>query len=248
MRINKNSNITKALSVFKIGKVDNNLSKDNSDSDYVKINYLMDELTESQYITRNYQIGITYVQIAKSTLSEVKKTILEMKEIFDKCKNENNTSFGRESLNFKFEELCKKFNKESNKLTVDIRENLFYNSKNELVFKVFDSKSLENCILIPKLDPNKLNLVNINIKNEINANEAYEKITQALDYITSSEKAIKDSEEKLLKVNLTDIMSANLMALSSNENKESIQKLLELTRKGLLKENNTYLKDLNKDK
>ena len=189
----------------------------------------MDELTESQYITRNYQIGITYVQIAKSTLSEVKKTILDMKEIFDKCKNEDNTSFGRE-------------------LTIDIRENLFYNSNNELVFKVFDSKSLENCILIPKLDANKLNLRNINIKNEINANEAYNKMNQALDYILLSEKAIKDSEEKLLRVNLTDIMSANLMALSSNENKESIEKLLELTRRGLLKEGNTYLKEINKDK
>ena len=199
-------------------------------------------------ITRNYQIGITYVQIAKSTLSEVKKTILDMKEIFDKCKNEDNTSFGRESLNFKFEELCQKFNKESNKLTIDIRENLFYNSNNELVFKVFDSKSLENCILIPKLDANKLNLRNINIKNEINANEAYNKMNQALDYILLSEKAIKDSEEKLLRVNLTDIMSANLMALSSNENKESIEKLLELTRRGLLKEGNTYLKEINKDK
>ena len=171
-----------------------------------------------------------------------------MKEIFDKCKNEDNTSFGRESLNFKFEELCQKFNKESNKLTIDIRENLFYNSNNELVFKVFDSKSLENCILIPKLDANKLNLRNINIKNEINANEAYNKMNQALDYILLSEKAIKDSEEKLLRVNLTDIMSANLMALSSNENKESIEKLLELTRRGLLKEGNTYLKEINKDK
>lgn len=248
MRINKNSNITKALSIFKIGKVNNNLSKNNSNSDNIQINYLMDELTESQYITRNYQIGITYVQIAKSTLSEVKKTILDMKEIFDKCKNEDNTSFGRESLNFKFEELCQKFNKESNKLTIDIRENLFYNSNNELVFKVFDSKSLENCILIPKLDANKLNLRNINIKNEINANEAYNKMNQALDYILLSEKAIKDSEEKLLRVNLTDIMSANLMALSSNENKESIEKLLELTRRGLLKEGNTYLKEINKDK
>ena len=248
MKINKNSNITKALNVFKIEKIDNNLSKDNSTSDPVQINYLMDELTESQYITRNYQIGITYVQIAKSTLSQVKKTIIEMKEIFDKCKNENNTSFGRESLNFKFEELRQKFNENSNKLSIDIRENLFYNSKNELVFKVFDSKSLENCILIPKLDANKLNLKDINIKNEINANQAYEKITEVLDYIISSEKEIKNSEEKLLKVNLTDIMSANLMALSSNESKESIQKLLDLTRKGLLKEGNTYLKDLNKDK
>ncbi len=73
-------------------------------------------------------------------------------------------------------------------------------------------------------------------------------MNQALDYILLSEKAIKDSEEKLLRVNLTDIMSANLMALSSNENKESIEKLLELTRRGLLKEGNTYLKEINKDK
>lgn len=247
MFINRNSNISKALSIFKVGRVSRHRKdKQGSSSNYSKINFVADDIIESQYITRNFQIGVTYVQIAKSTLSQVKETLLEMKMLFDKCQNESNTSFGRESLNFKFEQLCKKFNTDSSKLTLDIRQNLFYNNNNELVFKVFDSSSLDSCILIPKLDPSKLNLKDINIKNEINAEEAKTKMEETWKYILASEKAIKASEEKLSKVNLTDIMSANLVALSSNENKESIELLIKLTQKGLLKDSNTYLKNLNK--
>lgn len=246
MLINKNSNLLKAMSIFKIGKVNESSNKKNPYSEDGKLDGVIDEVIESKYISRNFQIGVTYIQIAKSTLIEIKKTLLEMKEIFDKCKNQHNTSFARESLNVKFEELCKKFNTEANKLTVDLKENLFYNSNNELVFRIFDSKELDECILIPKLDVNKLLLRGISINNELNAESAYEKMEKALDYILSSEKLIKSSEEKLAKVNLTDIMSTNLMALSSNENKESIEKLIDMTRRGLTKEGNTYLKDIKK--
>lgn len=244
MLINRNSNIIKALSIFKIGKINNSTKGKSSKNKGMKLDCVIDEVIESKYISRNFQIGVTYVQIAKSTLTETKNTLLEMKEIFDKCKNQDNTSFTRESLNVKFEELCKKFNTEANKLTIDLKENLFYNNNNELVFRVFDSKDLDECILIPKLDANKLILKGINIKNELNADDAYKKMEKALDYILSSEKLIKSSEEKLSKVNLTDIMSVNLMALSSNQNKESIEKLIEMTRLGLTKEGNTYLKDI----
>lgn len=248
MFIRNNSNIIKAMGIFGINKTSRDTgSPKNPQDENFKIDCLIDDVIESQYITRNFQIGVTYVQIAKSTLSEVKKTILEMKEIFDKCKNESNTSFGRESLNFKFEELCKKFNQDSKKLNVDIRENLFYNSNNELVFKVFDSSSLDDCILIPKLDVNKLNLKNINIRNEINSEQAMKKMNEVLDYILSSEKIMKISEEKLSKVNLTDIMSENLLALSSNENKDSITKLIGMTKQGMIKENYDYcVKDIKK--
>lgn len=248
MFINRNSNIGKAMNIFKVTKTSkDSQNKKNLDYKNFKLDCTIDDVVESQYITRNFQIGITYVQIAKSTLSQVKETLFEMKEIFEKCKNESNTSFGRESLNFKFEELCDKFNKESNKLNIDIRENLFYNSNNELVFKIFDSSSLNDCILIPKLDPNKLNLKNINIKNTVNAEIADKKMNETLDYILSSEKAIKSSSDRLLKVNLTDIMSENLLALSSNTNKESIKNLINLTKKGIIKDNYNYqIKDMKK--
>ncbi len=248
MFINRNSNVGKAMNIFKVNKTSTDSQK-KKDLDYknFKLDCTIDDVVESQYITRNFQIGITYVQIAKSTLSQVKETLFEMREVFEKCKNESNTSFGRESLNFKFEELCNKFNKESSKLNIDIRENLFYNSNNELVFKIFDSSSLDDCILIPKLDPNKLNLRNINIRNSINAEIADKKMSETLDYILSSEKAIKSSADKLLRVNLTDIISENLLALSSNANKESIQNLIDLTKKGIIKDNYTYhVKDMKK--
>lgn len=241
MFINKNSNIGKAMGIFNI----NNTSKDgNKKNTYqnndVKIDFIIDDLFESQYITRNFQIGLTYVQIAKSTLSKTKEIIGEMKKIYDKSKNQTNTSFTRETLNSKFEGLCKEFNKSADKLNIDIRENLFYNSNNELVFKVFDSSTLDECILIPKLDINKLIFRNLNIKNVINAEIANEKMNETLEYILSSEQSIKNSEDKLLKVNLTDIMSQNLLALSSNEDKESIKNLIDLTRKGIIKDGYSY--------
>lgn len=241
MFINKNSNIGKAMSIFKINRTskDSN-SKKNSNNEESSIDCTIDDIFESQYITRNFQIGITYVQIAKTTLGQVKEILYEMKEILKKSKNQPNTSFARGALNSKFEGLCKEFNKHADKLNIDIRENLFYNNKNELIFKVFDSSSLDECILIPKLDTNKLIFRNVNIKNIINAEKANEKINETFDYIISSEESIKSSEEKLLKVNLTDIMSQNLLALSSNENKESIKNLIDLTRKGIINDGYTY--------
>ncbi len=241
MFINKNSNIFKASSIFGVNRNSNNTKKhkNKNESDF-KIDCTIDDVVESQYITRNFQIGLTYVQIAKSTLSEIKDTLFEMKDIFDKCKNEDNTSFCRESLNVSFRKLCAKFDQQSSKLNVDIRENLFYNSKNELVFKIFDSTSLEDCVLIPKLDVKKLNLSNINIQNSINAEYANKKMDEVLNYIISSEKNIKISEEKLSRVNLTDIMSENLLALSSNETNNSIKNLINLTKKGIVKDNYAY--------
>lgn len=241
MFINKNSNIGKAMNIFNINNTSKDSRKKNNypDND-VKIDFIVDDLFESQYITRNFQIGITYVQIAKSTLAQTKEIIGEMKDIYEKSKNQTNTSFTREALNAKFEGLCKEFNKHADKLNIDIRENLFYNSKNELVFKVFDSSSLDECILIPKLDTNKLVFRNLNIKNIVNAEIANEKMNETLEYILSSEQSIKNSEDKLLKVNLTDIMSQNLLALSSNEDKESIKNLIDLTRKGIIKDGYSY--------
>ena len=244
MFINKNSNVGKALSVFGISKILKNKKQDsNSNQDEFKLDCLLDDITESQYVTRNFQIGLTYIQIAKSTLTEIKETLFEMKEVYDKSKNESSTSFVRESLNFKFMELREKFNKKSDLLNVDIKENLFYNSNNELVFKIFDSSTLEESILIPRLDPNKLNLKNINIKNSFNADIASEKMQEVLNYINTSEKSIKFSESKLSKVNLTDIMSQNLLALSSNENKDSITSLISLTKKGIMKDGYSYYPD-----
>ena len=249
MFINKNSSIGRAMSIFKSKKVskDNNNSKKDSYYKDFKLDVTIDSVVESQYIAKNFQIGLTYVQVAKSTLNEVKGTLLEMMEIFEKSKNESNTSFGREALNFKFEELCKKFNSETDKLNIDIRQNLFYNNNNELVFKIFDSCSLDDCILIPKLSAHKLSLNNINIKNNINAAFAFKRMTYVLDYISYSEKAIKSSEDKLSKVNFTDIMSENLLALSSNQNKESISRLLDLTKNGIIKDNcKNYTKHIKK--
>ncbi len=246
MFINKNSNILKALSIFKVRSAKNSPMKKKFFSDEVKLDCVIDESIESKYISRNFQIGVTYIQIAKSTLKNVKATLREMKEILNKCKNQPNTSFPREAFNEKFESLVKKYMKEAEKLTVNLKENLFYNISNELVFKVFDSTDLKDCILIPKLDVNKLNLNHINIRNEINEEIAEKKMNSALKYILSSEKIIKNSEEKLSKVNLTDIMSTNLVALSSNEDKESIERLIELTRRGLEKEGNIYLKGMKK--
>ena len=235
MFINKNSNVSKASSIFGVSPVSNNTKKNEKQPEH-KIDFLVDDLIESQYITRNFQIGLTYVQIAKSTLAEVKDTIYEMKEILDKCLNQDNLSYWREVLNVKFIKLRDKFHLEANKLNVDVRENLFYNANNELVFKVFDSK-FEECILIPRLNPHKFNLMGINISNDINTKIANERINDVLEYILSSEKVIKTSEEKLSKVNLTDIMSSNLVALSSNENKDSINKLITYTKNGLIKSN-----------
>lgn len=247
MFINKNSSIGRAMSIFKSKKISKDNNKKDSYYKNFKLDVTLDNVVESQYIAKNFQIGLTYVQVAKSTLNEVKSTLLEMMEIFEKSKNESNTSFGRESLNFKFEELCKKFNSEADKLNIDIRQNLFYNNNNELVFKIFDSYSLDDCILIPKLSTRKLSLDDINIKNNINAEFAFERMKNVLDYITSSEKAIKSSEDKLSKVNLTDIMSENLLALSSNQNKDSISKLLELTKNGIIKDNcKNYTKHIKK--
>lgn len=240
MFINKNSNIGKAMSIFKINKPSKDSNNKKNFNKESSIDCTIDDVFESQYITRNFQIGLTYVQIAKITLGQAKEILYEMQEIFKKSKNQPNTSFARGALNSKFEGLCKEFNKHTDKLNIDIRENLFYNSKNELVFKVFDSSSLNECILIPKLDINKLIFRNVNIKNIINADIANKKINETLDYILSSEKSIKSSEEKLLKVNLTDIMSQNLLALSSNENKESIRNLIDLTRKGIIKDGYSY--------
>ncbi len=248
MFINKNSNVNKAFSIFNVSKSSNNAKKhkNTNDSDF-RIDCTIDDVVESQYISRNFQIGLTYVQVAKSTLNEVKNTLFEMKDIADKCKNEDNTSFCRESLNVSFGKLCKKFNEESFKLNIDVRENLFYNSNNELVFKIFDSTSLEDCILVPKLDYKKLNLGNINIQNSTDAKYADERMNEVLDYILSSEKSIKVSEEKLSKINFTDIMSENLLALSSNENSDSIKNLINLTTKGIVKDNYTYhIKNMNK--
>lgn len=248
MFINKNSNVIKASSIFGVNRNSSNSKKHkNKKEPDFRIDHTMDDVVESQYITRNFQIGLTYVQIAKSTLSEVKDTLFKMKDIADKCKSEDNTSFCRESLNISFRKLCAKFDQESSKLNVDIRENLFYNSNNELVFKIFDSTTLEDCVLVPKLDLTKLNLSNINIQNSINAEYADKKMNEVLDYIISSEKNIKISEEKLSKVNLTDIMSENLLALSSNETDNSIKNLINLTKKGIIKDNYTYhIKDMNK--
>lgn len=241
MFINKNSNISKALNIFSIKNTSNDDKKrKNHTHEEYKLDLVVDDLFESQYITRNFQIGITYVQIAKSTLSKTKDIIGEMKEIYEKSKTQENTSFVREALNSKFEGLCKEFNKHADKLNIDIRENLFYTSKNELVFKVFDSSNLDECILIPKLDANKLMFRNINIKNVVNAEIANKKMDETIKYILSSEESIKNSEDKLLKVNLTDIMSQNLLALSSNEDKESIQNLIDLTRKGIIKDGYSY--------
>ncbi len=249
MFINKNSGIDRAMSIFKSRKIlKQDKNKKNPHYKNYKLDITIDDVTESQYIAKNFQIGVTYVQIAKSTLSEVKEVLSELMEIFKKSKNESNTSFGRESLNFKFEELCKKFNSKANKLNVDIRQNLFYNSNNELVFKIFDSCSLDDCILIPRLSTNKLNLSNINIRNSINSKFAFEKMNEVLDYINSSEKAIKFSEDKLSKVNLTDIMSENLLALSTNQDNDSISKLLKLTKNGIIKDNHeNYIKHIKKN-
>lgn len=245
MFINKNSNIGKALNVFGIGKINKNKKeKHNSNHDDFKLDCIIDDITESQYVSRNFQIGLTYVQIAKSTLTEIKETLSEMRDIFDKSKNQPSTSFVRESLNIKFMELREKFNDKTNLLNVDIKENLFYNNKNELVFKIFDSSTLEDSILIPRLDPNKLKLKNINIKNLTDAEIAEEKMNQVLNYIISSEKSIKHSEEKLSRVNLTDVMSQNLIALSSNQNQDSIKNLINFTKKGLIKDGYDYF---NKD-
>lgn len=248
MFINKNSNVNKAFSIFGVNRSSNNTKKhkNTNDSDF-RIDCTIDDVVESQYISRNFQIGLTYVQVAKSTLNEVKNTLFEMKDIADKCKDEDNTSFCRDSLNISFRKLCKRFNQESFKLNIDIRENLFYNSNNELVFKIFDSTSLKDCILVPKLDHNKLNLGSINIQNSTNTKYANERMNEVLEYILSSEKSIKISEEKLSKVNFTDIMSENLLALSSNENIDSIKNLINLTTKGIIKDNYTYhVKDINK--
>ena len=249
MFINKNSNILKALSIFEINKIQKEKKdKNNSNCNDFKLDCIIDDITESQYVTRNFQIGLTYIQIAKSTLTEIKDTLNEMRDIFIKSKNESPTSFARESLNIKFMELRERFNNKSNLLNVDIKENLFYNSNNELVFKIFDSSTLDESILIPRLDPNKLNLKKIDIKNLVNAEIADERMNQVLNYILSSEKSIKFSENKLSKVNLTDIMSQNLLALSSNENKDSIKKLISYTKKGLIKDGYSYYDNINNKK
>lgn len=254
MFINNNKNIHKAHEIFKIKETEKE-TKDNNTFENLKqetnykglnIDLSVDTVRESQYISKNFQIGLSYVQIAKSTISETKEILNKMKDLHNKFSNEYHDYIDKDLISREFRSLVRDFTSVSNQLNIDVRENLFYNKNNELIFRV-TSPTTENSVLIQKLDINKLNIKNLSLDDSENNSYTIDKINSTLEYITSSEKNINESHEKLSKVNMTDIMSENLLALNSNQNKESIQSLIDLTKNGMIKESNYLsLKNLKK--